>query len=281
MNRRDMLKWSAGAAGVCLTGANTRSLFAAQDSTDKIPVGIQLWCVRGELAQDLPGTFKTLAELGYKGVEFFGYGGQDKIQGLTGEQLRAELDEAGLVCCGIHTNKAALEDANFEATVAMNKKLGNRFLVIAANAAQMGEKDDIQAFAEFLNQKAEEARKLDMRVGYHAHPFDFKRFDGVTGWELLFSATEKDVIMQLDVGNCLGGDGEPIKMLEKFPGRCSSLHIKEHPGGPLGGSDIDWDRIFDLCETKHDTEWYVVEQVGPEFTMAAQAIEALREMGKM
>jgi sugar phosphate isomerase/epimerase len=145
----------------------------------------------------------------------------------------------------------------------------------------MGTVEDVREFAEFLNEKAVAAAQHDMRIGYHSHGFDFRRFDGVTGWELLFGATEKEVIMQLDVGNCAGGGGDPIKMLEKFPGRCSSLHIKEHPGGPLGAGEMDWSHIFDLCETRHDTQWYVVEQVGPEFTMAAQAIDALKEMGKM
>ena len=71
--------------------------------------------------------------------------------------------------------------------------------------------------------------------------------------------------MQLDIGNCASGGGDPIAMLKKFPNRARSLHLKDYGGPPdsvIGEGKADWKTIFDLVETSQNTEWYVVEEGG-------------------
>ena len=92
--------------------------------------------------------------------------------------------------------------------------------------------------------------------------------------------------MQMDIGNCAGGGGDPIAMLEKFPGRAKSVHLKDYGGGPdsvIGEGDADWDRVFHLCDTSHHPEWYVVEEGGQDgmgFEVSKRSLEALKRMGK-
>ena len=38
----------------------------------RIPIGLELFSVRNELAEDVRGTIKAVAEMGYEGVEFAG-----------------------------------------------------------------------------------------------------------------------------------------------------------------------------------------------------------------
>jgi len=42
----------------------------------KIPIGLQLFSVRGECGKDLPATFQAVAAIGYQGVEPWGYDGK-------------------------------------------------------------------------------------------------------------------------------------------------------------------------------------------------------------
>ncbi|MEX2460572.1 MAG: hypothetical protein WD469_04615 [Paenibacillaceae bacterium] len=51
----------------------------------KTKVGLQLYTLRDETAKDFIGTLRKVAEIGYEGVEFAGYGG------MTAEQLQALL----------------------------------------------------------------------------------------------------------------------------------------------------------------------------------------------
>lgn len=245
-------------------------------------IGLQLYAVRGEFAQDVPGTLRRVSAAGYEGVEFWGYGGTPKVfQDYDAEQLREWLDLLGLECCGMHLQPRALEDDRFEQTVAVNKTLGNRYLIVAAAPDRMKSPETIAAFAKWLNDRAEKARRRGMQVGYHAHGFDFVKFDGRTAWELLFSQTSPRVLMQMDVGNCLGGGGDPIAMLRKFPGRTPTIHIKDYEDKTF---ESDYYReVFRLCEQQAGTRWYIVEMGGPGgrgFAIPVEARQRLHWLGK-
>ena len=59
-------------------------------------VGLMLYSVRSECAQDFEGTLRAVAEMGYEGVELFDLHGQPALQ------VREWLDAFGLVPCGRH-----------------------------------------------------------------------------------------------------------------------------------------------------------------------------------
>ncbi|MDH7571739.1 MAG: hypothetical protein QHJ73_19335, partial [Armatimonadota bacterium] len=69
----------------------------------KIPIGLQLFSVRGECEKDLPATIKAVADLGYVGAEPWGYGGDDLTwMGWSAVDIRKMYDDSGIKCCGIH-----------------------------------------------------------------------------------------------------------------------------------------------------------------------------------
>ena len=255
--------------------------------TNKVPIGLQLFCVRGECSKDLPATLQAVAEIGYVGVEPWGYDGEEIAWlGYPAKEIRKMLDDSGLACCGIHLRTEALLGDNLSRTIELNQELGNRFLIVAADKQRMSAVDSIMELAGILDGAAEQLEALGMYTGYHAHGFDFVQFDGRTAWEILFSNTRDEVVMQLDIGNCANGGGDPIAMLKAFPGRARSLHLKDYggvPGSVIGEGQADWDVIFDLCEAHHHPLWYVVEEGerdGLGFDVPRRSLEALRRMGK-
>lgn len=115
-----------------------------------------------------------------------------------------------------------------------------------------------------------------MRIGYHCHGNDFQKVGGQTAWELFGKHTSDDVILQLDIGNCLGGGGDPIAMLKMFPGRSVSLHIKDHGGKPgfvFGEGKVDWNEVFQICETTGGVKQYIIEEEG---SAGPEALEDVR-----
>jgi sugar phosphate isomerase/epimerase len=254
----------------------------------KVPIGLQLFSVRGECEKDLPAALSKVAEIGYVAAEPWGYGG-DALEwmGWSAQDVRRMYDDNGLACCGMHLSTSALLGDNLERTIEMNQILGNKFLIIAADKKRMSALDTIAELTDILNGVAAKLKPLGMWTGYHAHPFDFVRFGGQTAWEILFSNTVDDVIMQMDIGNCAMGDGDPIAMLEKFPGRALSVHLKDYGGAPgsvIGEGKADWDTIFRLCDTLHHPHWYVVEEGDPGglgFGVCTRSLEALKHMGKL
>jgi len=253
----------------------------------KIPIALQLFSVRGECERDLPGTLRAVGDLGYVGAEPWGYGGESvEWMGHGAQELRRMFDDEGLACCGIHLSTGALLGDNLDRTIELNQELGNRFLIIAMDAQRMKARETIMELAGILNGAAEKLRRVGMFTGYHAHGFDFTLIDGTPAWDILFSNTRQEVIMQMDIGNCAGGGGDPIGTLRRFPGRARSVHLKDYggpPGAVIGEGEAGWPEIFRLCETEQGTEWYVVEEGGPEglgFDVSRRSLEALWRMGK-
>jgi sugar phosphate isomerase/epimerase len=254
----------------------------------RIPIGLQLYSIRKDCADDLPGSLKQVAEMGYDGVEFAGY--HDR----TAEELRALLDDCGLVCCGTHIKIDTLLGDAFDATVAFNKTLGNRFLIVPGLSEEYRDSFDAwKRTAGVFNEIAERAAAVDIRVGYHNHNHEFTPIDGECAWDVFAKNTCDDVVLQFDTGNARHGGGDPLMFLERYPGRSTTVHLKEwtgddtedrgHQAAAVGDGLEDWATVFRLCESAGATEWYIVEQEvygAPPMDTVRQCIDNLRGMGK-
>jgi sugar phosphate isomerase/epimerase len=293
MKRREFLRTAALSA---LAAASTSPLSFAQDGQlperqqrlqghyrsvspqSRVPIAVQLYSVRQVAQRDLAGTLGAIAEMGYDGVEFAGYYDHDP------KDIRKMLDDTGLKCAGTHTGLAQFRN-NFERTVEIHQILDTQYMIVPGGLQRPFETlDGIKAIADEFNQFSERARAANMYIGYHAHGYDARLVDGIAAWERFFDATVQDVVMQMDVGNYLGGGGDPYAMIQKFAGRSKTVHLKEHGQGRpvIGEGDVDWNRVFHLSETVGGAEWYVVEdEVTPEsLDRIEKSIVALREMGK-
>lgn len=280
-SRRAFLKGAAAGAGAGLVGLRNLagSGLLAAAAPKAIPVGVQLYSVREEAAKSLPKVVEAIGKMGYKGVEFAGYYGWEK----NPKSLRKLLDDNGLKCCGTHTDLATVTGEALKSTADLHHVLGNKFLIVPSLSAT--DARGWEEMAKTFNDIALKAASLGMRVGYHAHAGDFEKIGNVTSWEIFFDNTRKDVIMQLDTGNCMQGNGDPVAILKKYPGRSTTVHLKEF-GGPenavIGQGSVPWAEVFALCETAGGTEWYIVEhETGPDpIGNIKGCLEGLRKMGR-
>lgn len=259
MTRRGFLAASAAtAAGLSvLGGCSEGQMFAGKKK--KIPVGLQLYSVRGEAEKDLPGVLKAVAKMGYEGVEFAGY------YGHKAPDIRKMLDDNGLVCCGTHTQYDTLTPDKFEETVEFNRTLGNKYIIVPwLDPNANNTREAWLKLAREFDALAVKLRPHGMWIGYHAHAGDFKKISGETYWDILFGNTRKEVLMQMDTCNASDGGGDPIASLRKYAGRSRTVHIKEYSAtnknAILGEGDIDWKTVFSICETIGGTEWYIIEE---------------------
>jgi sugar phosphate isomerase/epimerase len=280
-SRRGFFKAAAAGAGAALAGLPrlTAAGRIAAAGPKSIPVGVQLYSVREEAAKDLAKVLEAIGKMGYKGVEFAGYYGWEKDP----KSLRKLLDDNGLKCCGTHTDLETVTGEALKSTAELHHALGNKFLIVPSLSAQ--DARGWEELAKTFNDISLKAASLGMRVGYHAHAGDFQKLGSVTPWEVFFDNTRKDVIMQLDTGNCLQGSGDPVVILKKYPGRSATIHLKEF-GGPenavIGQGRVPWAEVFNLCETSGGTEWYIVEhETGPDpIGNIKGCLDGLRRMGR-
>ena len=88
----------------------------------KIPVGLELYSVRNELKEDLNGTVRAVAKMGYEVVEFF-----SPYYAWTPEQtkdMRKLLDDLGIKCLSTHNDAKNFLPENLSKTADLNRILG-------------------------------------------------------------------------------------------------------------------------------------------------------------
>ncbi len=144
-----------------------------------------------------------------------------------------------------------------------------------------------QETAKIFNEIADKLAPEGMLTGYHNHAIEFAPLDGEMPWDTFFGNTKKEVIMQLDTGNALHGGADPVPFLEKYPGRAITVHLKEFSAtndkALIGEGDVRWDEVFECCETKGNTKWYIVEQESYAYSpieCVERCVKTLRDMGK-
>lgn len=282
MNRRSFLKagvvTASVVAGLGFSSESLRRIAWAAEGK-KIPIALQLYSLRVAAKEDLRTVLKKVAAMGYQGVEFAGYYNHDP------KEIRKMLDDCGLKAEGTHTRIDPLEK-EWEKQVEIHQTLGAPFMIVPGGIDKfLHDVDENAKMAERFNKLAEKAKGVGLQVGYHAHGGDAKLIDGIPAWERLMSKTTSDVIAQMDVGNYMLGGGDAYDQIAKYPGRAKSIHLKEKSPGdkaPVGEGEVDWKKVFELCETIGGTEWYVVEDGATpnDYARIEAGIKNLRAMGK-
>ena len=255
--RRDILKLGGTAAVSALVLPALPALAGA--AWKRIPIGTQLWCVRKQLATDIPGTLGALGAAGFDGVEL------ENAFGKPGTEWRTHLDAVKLKACGFHHTLGELQGDKLAATIEFNLGVGNRNLIIRSLAPEVYKSAELlKKTADAVNEAAEKVKPHKLRVGYHNHFADFNRIDGEYWWNLFADRTTKDVILQLDTGNAseLTGVGL-VDLVRRNAGRTVTMHVKPYskakPDAYLGADELDWPGIMTAAESAGGVEWYIIE----------------------
>jgi sugar phosphate isomerase/epimerase len=274
MNRRNFLANSlAASASVALGAAQKKS----------IPIGLEMYSVRNSMGQDLMGTVRTVAKMGYEDMEFFA-----PYYTWSAEQikdLRKLMDDLGVRCLSTHNNLTNYKPENIQKAIDYNKTLGARFLVVASS----GRPTTLDAWkkpAEALTAGADLLRPVGLRGGYHNHQAEFTPVEGKRPIEVLAANTPKDFMLQFDVGTCLEMGSDPVAWINANPGRINSLHLKDWNKTDgykvlFGEGDGPWKAIFAAAEKTGGVEFYLIEQEGSRFSEFETAERCLASYKKI
>jgi len=245
-----------------------------------ILIGLQLYTVRDDCAKDFPGVLKAVAKMGYSGVEFAGY------YGRSAQELKQMLDDDHLTCYGSHITLADLQPDKFDQTVAFNKVLGNKLLVIPWIPTEMrNTKEALIKTGKVFNDLAKRLQQQGLMLAYHNHEDEFKVVDGEMPWYTFFGNTDRDVKIQFDIGNALEGGVQAAPFLLKYPKRVISVHVKDfsktNPKALLGEGDENWSEVLPILKTKARPRWFIIEQETYPFPPLVCAEKCLRNFEKM
>ena len=250
-----------------------------------VPVGLELYSVRGELMKDLPGTVRAVAKMGYQVVEFY-----SPYLSWTPEQakdVRKLLDDLGIKCPSTHNGAQTLAAENLSKAIDLNQIIGSKYIIIASGPKVSGA-DGWKGFADQLTAAAEKLRGQGMATGFHNHQVEWKPFeDGKRPMDVLAANTPKDVVLQLDAGTSVEAGADPVAWIKANPGRIKSVHLKDWGKAngyavAFGEGDVPWKPLLAAAEATGGIEYYLIEQeisgAGGELAMAQRCLDNYKKL---
>ncbi|CAN5374000.1 sugar phosphate isomerase/epimerase [soil metagenome] len=251
-------------------------LFAFQRKNEI--VGIQLYSVREDMKKDPKGTMQQIAEIGYKDVEHANYV-DGKFYVYSPGEFKKVLDDLGLSMSSGHT---VLKRDHYNAS---QKEFTDEWKKLVDDAAVVGQiyvispsmeesarrsYDDLVSFMEVFNKSGELCQKAGMKFGYHNHAFEFsERLNNQTLYDIILKNTDPDLVVhQLDIGNMVGGGGEAMEILKRYPGRFELMHVKDvipvndskYESTIIGTGRVGTKEVMDWGRKSGGTRHFVVEQ---------------------
>ena len=240
-------------------------------------------------------TLKKLSEIGYLNIEHAGYSDR-KFYGFSPKEFKDLLNSFGLKMSSSHSPlkpehwnskindftdewKSTLDDAAF---------MGQQFVI---NPSLLPEQrnsfNEICRQMDIFNLCGELCKTYGIKFGYHNHDFEFEEtFGGKPVFEIMIEKTDPSLVMfQLDTGNCLMGGFHAVDLINSYPGRFESIHLKDiiaaEPGSPekfkstvLSEGIIDLKTIIDTAKSNIPDAHFIIEQ---EHYRNLPPIECMRE----
>lgn len=223
-----------------------------------LSIGLQLYSIKEETAKDFVGTLRRVAEIGYQGVEFAGYGG------LSSSELKKLLQELKLKPCGSHVPLVELTE-NLDKVIEYNLEIGNPYIICPF--AEYGSKEDFLNMSALLTRIAEKCSKHGLMVGYHNHAHEMQQFHGEFGLDLIYKNTDPaKVKAEIDTYWIQYAGVNPLEYVKKHADRCEMLHIKDMEivegvkrSTEIGNGFMDIKALVETAEAIN-VKWLIVEQ---------------------
>lgn len=293
-NRRHFLK-SAGAASVASMLLTNQAMASFLDKKAQHPIGLQLYTFFNTIDNDVEGTLKQIAAIGYKEIEsaFSKKGG---YYGMKPKEFAQYLNGLGLTWASHHVLGAPFKlppgakmptgPDGKPITIPPMRNLKENMQELVDEAAAGGVPwlvcantpintlDDINASLEVLNNTGEACKKAGIGFAYHNHDAEFRPVEGKIPYEMMLSQLDEDnVKFELDLAWATKGGKDPVELFKQHPGRFPLWHVKDLDAGretilPVGAGTIDYKRIFDAA-TEAGMQHFFVEHDMPKDAMAS------------
>ncbi|MBQ1253325.1 MAG: sugar phosphate isomerase/epimerase [Alistipes sp.] len=190
----------------------------------EMPVGLQLYSVRGDMEQDFKGTLQKVKDMGYDGVEFAG------LFGNAPEQVNAWCKEIGLNPISAHVPLAEML-ADIDKVIADYKAVGCEYIVVPYVTEERRPGGELfMQMIEEIRSIGEKCKAAGLTLLYHNHDFEFAKTEsGEFGLDYLYANVPAD-LLQTELDQCwvkyAGQD--PVEYLKKYADRAPVVHLKDY-----------------------------------------------------
>ncbi len=190
-------------------------------------IGLQLYSVRNSMQRDPKATLTAVAQAGYKYVETAthdaGHGFDSGID-LPEAELKALLEQLGLKVVSAHI--FPLDDERLPEIFRFQKSLCNNTVTVPMEFFR--DRDEVLKCAAKLEHVGAVCAENGMRLLYHNHFYEFRKYGDETALDLLMANTDPaHVGMELDAFWAWRGGIDPVALIKKHGARIHLVHVKD------------------------------------------------------
>ncbi|MCV9930079.1 sugar phosphate isomerase/epimerase [Flavobacterium sp. LS1R49] len=241
-------------------------------TANKKAIGLQLYTLRDELPKDVKGILEKVALAGYTEVELYGFSIRDKFWGFSPKELKQILDSNGLKAISGHYGLGTyLSDGNtteLEEAIKAAKIMESEYITVPwIDESLRNSADDYRKIASLLNKAGKMCKEAGLKLAYHNHDFEFKKYADITGYEILLKETDKDLVFfELDLYWVAYSKKDPIQLFEENPGRFHMWHVKDMDkkntalNTEIGKGSIDFELIFAKAKLSGMRHFFVEQE---------------------
>jgi sugar phosphate isomerase/epimerase len=233
----------------------------------KKDIALQLYSLREDFKNDFDAAIKKVGEAGYTAVEAADYG-DGKFYGKTPAEFKAAVEAEGMKVLSSHIVKQLsekeLRTKDFTAPLAWWDEAIEAHLAAGMKYIVMPWMDvpktlaDLQTYCDYYNAVGRKCKEKGLSFGYHNHAHEYTVIEGTMMYDYMLEHTSPELVFfQMDVYWTVMGRQSPVEYFQKYPGRFTMLHIKDHK--ELGQSGmVGFDAIFRNTGTA-GTKFLIVE----------------------
>lgn len=261
--------------------------------------GLQLYTLGMKLDEDLDGSLKKVADIGYKNLESAG-SRKGGFYGLKGKEFAQKVKDLGMNWRCHHVSGAPFKPRtgpdgkpvvmppmknlrdNYQEVVDEVAEAGLPYLVCPGTPIET--MDEIKKSMEVLVKTGEACKKAGIIFGFHNHTKEFELVEGKTPMEIFLTQIPADILkIELDLGWAVKAGADPVAMFKKNPGRFPLWHVKdlnsEQKPTEVGTGSVDFKSIFASADTAGLKYYFVEQDQAPQpFENIATSINNLKKM---
>jgi sugar phosphate isomerase/epimerase len=196
-------------------------------------IGLEMYSVRNQIKNDVPGTLAELKKWHIKELEGGG------TYGLPMDQYKKLLHQNGLKMVGVSVdfNQLAKDP---QPAIDEAKAFGAKYVVcfwIPHNGTQFTI-DDMKKAVEVFNNAGRKIHESGLQLCYHPHGYEFRPYEHGTLFDYLVKNTKPaNLQFEMDVYWVKHPGQDPVALMKKYPNRFELLHLKDRRPGTEGNQN--------------------------------------------
>lgn len=202
-------------------------------------IGIQLYSLRNEFPNDVPGTFKQIGDWGIKYLE----DGNDGTYGYTMAEYKAMMAENNLEMVSVSAQYDELEKTP-ETVLARAKEYGTKYVVCfwIPHDGNNFTIDDTKKATALFNSTGKMFADEGVTLAYHPHGYEFRPYEGEQLMDYMIKNSEY-FDFEMDLYWFAHPGEDPVAWLKKYPEEFKLMHLKDCQkgveGNQTGESDVE------------------------------------------